>query len=111
MGDHVASSCSRGPRTEQSRTKLPLWDRKVASPICRALAEARAARVGEGSPCFQALGWEEVAVAGGGGLPGPKRAPRGPALAKRRLQPSPSESRKQKPAAPGDVHGGTQPPQ
>lgn len=66
MGDHVASSCSRGPRTEQSRTKLPLWDRKVASPICRALAEARAARVGEGSPCFQALGWEEVAVAGGG---------------------------------------------
>lgn len=42
-------------RAEQLRTMLPLCERKTASPICGALAEA-----GEGSSRFQALGWEEV---------------------------------------------------
>lgn len=59
-GDHVASSCSRGlsrgPHTEQLKMLLPFFNRKAASPICWVLAEARAAWVGGGSPCFQALG-------------------------------------------------------
>jgi hypothetical protein len=41
------------------RKKLPLWDRKAASPVCWSLAEARVGWVGEGSPYFWALGWEE----------------------------------------------------
>lgn len=78
-------------------------DRKASSPICWALAEGRAAWVGEGSPCFQALGWEEV----GGGAARPQRTPPGPAPAKSSSQPSPSQCQKQKLAARGDVRGGT----
>lgn len=77
-GDHVASSCSR---TEQSKTLLPLCRRKVASPICRAVVR-RGQRGGQTEVLVSRL-W------GGrkwGGLPGPKRAPRGPAPAKRWLQ-------------------------
>lgn len=40
---------------------LPLCARKAASPTRGALEEA-----GEGSPRFQALGWEEVRGGGGG---------------------------------------------
>ena len=48
----VARACPGG-RAEQLGTVLPLCTRKAASPICGALVEA-----GEGSPRFQALGWE-----------------------------------------------------
>lgn len=54
-----------GGRAEQLGTVLPLCTRKAASPICGALVVA-----GEGSPRFQALGWEEV---GGGGTARPQK--------------------------------------
>lgn len=80
-GDHRASSCSpglgHGPCAEQLRMLLPLFNRKVASPLCWPW-QRRGRR-----------GWEREVLASrlwGGrkwqGTAWPKETPRGPALAK-----------------------------